>query len=179
MGNQPSINKEDALYLLETLTKLMSDNNIITWLDCGTLLGAVRDNDFIGHDTDVDIAAYESNYNRARKLTDDTELLKSLNIKRLRTSADSYNRKILSFGVIDSTTYIDIYFWKWIPKRTRITFKNKLYVVPKYPEQYLEYLYGEDWKIPIKNDHAGSRHHKEDVKNSQYFIKHHTRSRFN
>ena len=46
-------------YLVEILnntTNILKDNNIDYWLDFGTCLGAYRDNDFISHDTDIDIS---------------------------------------------------------------------------------------------------------------------------
>ncbi len=48
--------------VLETVDKVFSELNISYWLDFGTLLGAIRENDFIGHDEDIDVAMWLSDY---------------------------------------------------------------------------------------------------------------------
>ena len=45
-----------ACELLENMKQILDKNNILFWLDFGTLLGAYRDKDFISYDCDIDIA---------------------------------------------------------------------------------------------------------------------------
>ena len=47
-----------ALDLLESFDKCMVDNNIDYTLIFGTLLGAIREHGFIGHDLDIDVALF-------------------------------------------------------------------------------------------------------------------------
>ena len=55
------MNKQKEL-LLE-LKNLLDKNNITFWLMTGTLLGAIRENDFLAHDpNDIDIGLHINDY---------------------------------------------------------------------------------------------------------------------
>jgi len=51
----PQMKKEDALSLLNKLQKYSKENGIDVYLAFGTLLGAVREKDFIKGDLDIDV----------------------------------------------------------------------------------------------------------------------------
>lgn len=48
--------KENGFFVLDETIKFLESNNIYYWVDAGTMLGIIRDNDFIENDTDIDIA---------------------------------------------------------------------------------------------------------------------------
>jgi hypothetical protein len=49
---------------LVQLDKAMKSKNLNYWIDFGTLLGAVREKDFIAHDVDIDIGMYHDDYTK-------------------------------------------------------------------------------------------------------------------
>lgn len=49
------MNREAALENLEEVNRVLSALSVAHWIDCGTLLGAMREGDFLVHDTDIDI----------------------------------------------------------------------------------------------------------------------------
>lgn len=44
--------------LLSKLSSACKEHNVVFWLDFGTLLGAIREHDFIKHDFDIDVAVH-------------------------------------------------------------------------------------------------------------------------
>ncbi|BDD11962.1 cholinephosphotransferase (plasmid) [Fulvitalea axinellae] len=64
--------------LQSTLTRMLcifddvcKEHNLTYWLDCGTLLGAVRHKGFIPWDDDVDLAMPRKDYERLKEIADD------------------------------------------------------------------------------------------------------------
>ena len=56
-----SVSKEGMFdFLLKEIVYVLKDNDIPYYLDCGTLLGCIREKGFIEHDTDVDVATHVS-----------------------------------------------------------------------------------------------------------------------
>ena len=53
--------QKNGLKALEAITKLLEENDIYHWVDAGTLLGIVRDDNFIPNDTDIDIVVIIDN----------------------------------------------------------------------------------------------------------------------
>jgi len=47
---------------LTDIHKILNDNNIEFFLVYGTLLGQHRENEFISHDTDIDLGIFSSNF---------------------------------------------------------------------------------------------------------------------
>ena len=80
LDNNDELNKDDAKYMLSTIKKVLEQNGVHFLLNFGTLLGAVRDHDFIGHDYDIDLAMHVKYRERFLELI--PELYK-LDIKKL------------------------------------------------------------------------------------------------
>lgn len=141
--------------------EVLDSANIKFGLMFGTLLGAVRENNFIEYDEDVDVYV----------LDEYRECLLPLlfNLKEYGFEVARYEDNLLT--IIKDDDYIDIYFFKkkFFNRRvcmqydykagllsafTQIQFLNVMFNVPKKYIQLLEELYGKDWETPKKNAHA-------------------------
>jgi phosphorylcholine metabolism protein LicD len=60
---EASIFHENAEKTLITLSKALDENNIKAWLVYGTLLGYVREKDFISYDYDIDLGVFHNKKN--------------------------------------------------------------------------------------------------------------------
>jgi len=58
---QNYIFRRNGLEALEKLESAFSRHDILFWLEFGTLLGAIRENNFIKHDLDIDIGLFLDN----------------------------------------------------------------------------------------------------------------------
>jgi hypothetical protein len=56
--NEEKIMKAYKVFLLTKIYDILNAHNIKVFLTCGTLLGAIRDNDFIEWDDDIDLACF-------------------------------------------------------------------------------------------------------------------------
>ena len=64
-------NVEKVIQLLADTKKLLDKNNINFWLMYGTLLGFVRNKQFIPWDHDIDISAWYNDYDKIKNLKDE------------------------------------------------------------------------------------------------------------
>ncbi len=62
---------------LEVIKEQLQKEGIVYWIDYGTLLGAIRENDFIEHDFDIDIGVkYDNNNEKIEKAFKNIGILK-------------------------------------------------------------------------------------------------------
>lgn len=136
-------------------------NSKVTWgIIYGTLLGAIRESDFIAHDTDTDIFVFEE---QRQSVLDSLPVFLSKGFEIAR-----YEKVILS--IIRNEEYIDFYFFKKSPKGRRavnlfapqILFSGQGVArmcgieIPTVanPEEFLRCTYGQSWNVPIAGRHA-------------------------
>ena len=166
VGQGKIFDRENAKYALSTLRDTLAENGTKFLLNFGTLLGAVREHYFIGHDNDIDVAIYEKElplFLRAiPKLYD-----KGVKLCRFHDGI------IYSFIYKDVLIDVDVYlttqfpykyrYWKlvnkyfpkfYVEESEKIEFIGELFDVPKNPERFVEYMYGKNWRIPQKGRHA-------------------------
>lgn len=152
------INKSIASENLCLLKKILDDNSIKFQLSAGTLLGAIREGDFISHDEDIDLA-FEEEY-RFKVLSLLPELKKNgFNLCR-------YDRRDL-YSIMRNGEYIDLYFFRpfkselsicsgWVIKTSYLlesipfSFQGEEFLIPKDYKKYLITEYGHNWETPIE-----------------------------
>ena len=149
---------------LELISSILNQNNLIFWLSEGTALGAIRDNNFIIYDDDVDIGMWYSDFDRFKKLALPLLIKNGFTCDQVKMS-NSYvtiSRKGEKID-IDFTGYdiecaaclttnancknCNILIDK-LSNMSYIMFLGKSYLCPGI--EYLEYLYGPTWQTPLK-----------------------------
>lgn len=151
-----AICKSNLLDLRETCLQ----HDIPFGLAFGTLLGAIREHDFIAHDEDVDVYIIEDH----RK-----NFSAALNgLIKIGFEIVRYEGDVLSIS--RNGEYIDVYFFRErgaffkcgkfkIPSIFFITmepinFLGKEFYTHNTPLDLLIYLYGKNWQTPISGAHA-------------------------
>ena len=152
------IDKKIAFENLKVVAEIMNGHNLNWGPVLGTLLGIVRDNDFITWDEDIDLYVLE----------EDKEKFLTLLFKFQKAGFDviRYWRCGL-LSIKRNGEYIDFYFAKKIADNIRCTngdvfyfekyfqdtitwdFKGIKFNIPKDYEEYLEFRYG-DWRTPVQ-----------------------------
>jgi lipopolysaccharide cholinephosphotransferase len=151
------INKVISRANLLDIKKILDKGNLNFGLIHGTLLGAIREHDFISHDEDIDLSV----------LSEDEEKFKSLLFDMKESGFDliRYDRRGL-YSVMRQGEYIDFYIFKpfqrgvrhsgsdyvlekHLTKTIEIDFQNTKFRVPADYIEFLEIYYGNDWQTPI------------------------------
>lgn len=156
------MDKETAKFNLLLFHKILNKYNIKFFLLYGTVLGAIREKDFIAHDTDTDIGILEEERKQFLKaipelIDNGFELIRTKEPDDLVTFMR--NDEYIDIGVFVSNgkyyTYqgnlIDKYF---LDKLDSIYFLGESFLIPSNIERFLELTYGSNWKIPLKNEPA-------------------------
>ncbi len=162
----------DFYYRRKLIDKKISKNNLLdfkTIMDTyelsfgiifGTLLGAIRENDFISHDEDTDVFILDEDR--------ETFLMLLFKLREKGFEVARYESDLLS--LIRDQEYIDIYFFRkcifrrkclnysyparWFAAFTKVNFLGTYFNSVKKHELFLKNVYGTNWKIPEKYFHA-------------------------
>ena len=152
------IDKKIANENLKLLKEVCDRNHLTFLLYFGTLLGAVREHDFITHDEDIDLVMLK---------TDMSAFLSMLfELRKVGFELARYERRGF-LSIIRKGEYIDIYFFapykndpslmhccmdicekKYIEETAPMEFLGNTYMAPGDYEEYLAYQYGDDWRTP-------------------------------
>ena len=152
------IDKEVAYDNLCLLKDVLDCNDVSFQLAYGTLLGAIREHDFIEHDEDIDLTLLDED---KQNLFDALPKLSKVGFQVAR-----YDRRGL-MSIIRNGEYIDLYIFKHLDNETRYcsgiiipeeliietvdyNFKGRVFKIPKRYEEYLKYEYGDNWRIPVQ-----------------------------
>ena len=143
-------------YLLQKVVNILDENNIPYYLDCGTLLGCIRDNEIMEKDSDIDVTIHLSYWDKLKSID-----FKKYNLEKTRTyngfpKKDSGN--MISVKTEYSNFYCDIYTNPAFPQLDKKILNGKSYNIPLNSELYLTKLYG-NWKKP-SDKHATTAYHR-------------------
>lgn len=160
-----------AKIFLFNIADIFKKHNIKFYLDYGTLLGAVRDKDFIKNDSDIDLGIYEKIWTNPlllKKLILDFQK-NNITIKNIwdntsntiiflsknNIAMDIYqkvkgNNEYFNHGYDRKLGIIKIvYPLECLNTLDKINFLGREFNVPHNPDKYLENIYGKGWKTPI------------------------------
>src|SRR6185369_572101 len=158
-------------------TVVLDKFGLTNFLIDGTLLGVVRENDFIGHDTDLDLGVFMEEW--------DFETFSKVVLEMMKHGFILYH----SFGTFgrhfEAAWYrdgikIDFFFYYKVGEKIRFNaflnggrtlpndiltyeydrkhfdsleyraFKERTFPTPSDPEGVLEAKYGKEWRVPVK-----------------------------
>lgn len=128
---------QQMIQLLNHVSNILLLQNIPYHLDCGTLLGFIRQGSVLNHDSDIDISVPLHLFNTL------SEIDWKIHGLELRRTHNFNTHAILSVAFPENNMYCDIYF---NPKFPKITPFDK-YFIPTHSHLYLTQLYG-NWKLP-------------------------------
>lgn len=157
-----SIAKENIVLLKNIFEK----HHINYWLCFGTLLGAIRDKDFIDYDVDTDIGVNMIDLNKLEIAL--LDIIQS-GFEIVRVTSD-----LSLISLLRNNEYIDIYVFRkvkddvnvawycsgyivkkdYFSKLEYIQFLGNEFFAPANHIEYLEEIYGSDWTTPKRNAHA-------------------------
>jgi SAM-dependent methyltransferase len=151
-----------------TVLQALEEAGVKPFLAYGTLLGAVRDGTFIGHDSDADLAyvsahehpvdaVMESFRLHRRLLAMGYEVVRhsGLAFKVIVRESDGSPRGLDVFGGLmrDETLYLmgevgHPFRREWLEPRSQVTLAGRSFPAPAAPEPLLEAMYGPGWRVP-------------------------------
>jgi phosphorylcholine metabolism protein LicD len=152
---------------------LINKCNLSIYLTYGTLLGAIREKDFIPHDNDIDLA-YLSFFNTQEEVYKErVELMNNLDLSSLIYRKETIGIKIefnnnkfdLWTSWIDKDNCYNILPYIKIGTKEMITplksyeFKGQMFFIPNNSKEWLNVFY-RNWEQPIKDSSFRNRHQR-------------------
>ena len=174
----PPITKEDAKTTLFAMQDLLKAKGIDIYLTYGTLLGAVREKDFISGDLDVDCYIIDR-----KAIFNNLAYLEAHGMKLIRAGSAVFSFRYEAL----QGCYIDLYvrripFNIWAlycyqhslsmcPRKLlqdgEIDFLGRTFKCPQNPEQVLRFWYGDTWRHPIAKS---QKNYKYTVASHYYYL---------
>lgn len=161
-------NRKACIENLSMMANILDSHNCVWWISHGTLLGGVREGDFISHDTDLDMSLmFSEDFKPAYSvILKNFDLIKvwgctenSLELTFMRNGIkidlffvyeDRGRFRHSAFAGFTQWEYdrYDYFFSPVEPVEFRFLGANLK--APKDAERYLNDFYGENWRIPLK-----------------------------
>jgi SAM-dependent methyltransferase len=159
---------EPLLDSIGTVVAALEEAGVRPFLAYGTLLGAVRQGDFIGHDSDADLGYVSEHDHPVDASMESFRLQRRLNRRGFEISrysglafkvivreSDGATRGLDVFGgfIREGTLYLmgevgHPFRREWLEPRSQVTLAGRTFPAPQAPERLLEAMYGPGWKVP-------------------------------
>jgi phosphorylcholine metabolism protein LicD len=140
--------------------------NIRYFLQTGILLGAIRDNDFIKWDWDIEISVFSNDLlphidSIVKKLEKNKFKILTINKKKKDSKIDfigEYPKNVTCYTIFSwNYSKIKDLYWrrersvpsKFLNNLSKISFFGREFNCPRNPEEYLVFAYG-NWKKPLR-----------------------------
>ena len=165
---------------------ILDESKINFFLHTGILLGAVRDNDFIKWDWDIEISVFSEEFFSKIDLVVDKLKKNNFKIKQINKKKD--DSKIDFIGEYpENVTGYTIWSWNYskirnvywrrefsIPAKflnsfSKIEFLGREFNCPTNTEEYLEFAYG-DWRVPLRSSDKDQYNSKKYKSKSKFII---------
>lgn len=162
--------QDDGQYLLDLINDAFKKHGLTCVLLFGTALGIYRDKKVIPYDDDVDVGVYDVDVPKLVNVVN--ELIKHncciervyFNRIKMQYGNTKYHFDIwLMIPIRWSNIHYKVFGLKWFnsftyykkdyfnkEKLLEVKIKNTKYSLPNLIEDYLQTLYGTDWKTPIQ-----------------------------
>lgn len=156
------MDQESAKANLADLKRVFDKHNIKFCLIFGTLLGAIRDKNFIPWDSDTDILCFREDYRKIDKALDEMESIGFYCPRRELPMLDHYlirNGEKIDINWVLDNGHNELLYADWIkwdkkffqfPLPT-ISFNGIEIAIPSNTKELLQLTYGDTWETPIQN----------------------------
>lgn len=160
---------EPLLEAMHQVIEILEEEGIAAFPAYGTLLGAVREQDFLGHDSDADLGYVSRHQSPVDVVRESFRLQRALAERGMATfrysggafridveESDGSVRGLDLFGGFfpgDGKLYlmgeVGVQFREeWIFPLSTVTLAGHEFPAPAVPERLLEAMYGPHWKVP-------------------------------
>ena len=165
-------------FFQETIDIIDKNFHDFFFMSCGTLLGYIRDNDFIDWDDNIDLSFFFKNnslekISKLRNILINNDYVSRLEVKEnyIKLANYKYGYKLDLCSLKKDKNYLNANLYK-VPIYSCenfkiIKFKNKKLYIPKEYKKYLSFLYN-DWEKPKKNNYVTLKSLK--IRNFKYFV---------
>jgi SAM-dependent methyltransferase len=177
--------RADMTPLLEAMTTVLTgleEAGAEPFIAYGTLLGAVREGDFLGHDSDADLGYVSREANPVDVIRESFRLQRALRRQGHRTyrysgaafrvdvmEDDGVRRGLDVFGGWFDQDRLYLmgeigteFRREWIHPRTTVRLAGREFPAPAVPEELLRVTYGDSWRVPDPAFHFETPSHTVD-----------------